>query len=48
MNGKLNTECEVCGKAFETVSELEMHMEDEHGEMQRKRRIQRQKPKKKR
>jgi uncharacterized C2H2 Zn-finger protein len=40
------TDCERCGKKFETVSELEMHMEDEHGEMQRRRKITRQKPKK--
>jgi len=48
MNGNLNTECEICGQKFETISELHMHLEDEHGELQRKRKIVRQKPKKKR
>jgi len=33
---------------FETISELHMHLEDVHGELQRKRKIVRQKPKKKR
>lgn len=48
MNGSLNTECEKCGMKFETISELRMHLEDVHGELQRKRKIVRQKPKKKR
>lgn len=47
MNGSLNTECEKCGMKFETISELRMHLEDVHGELQRKRVIVRQKPKKK-
>ncbi len=46
MDGRLRTECDKCGKNFETIAELEEHMEDVHGEMQRKRKIQRAKPKK--
>ncbi|NLI73323.1 MAG: hypothetical protein GX369_00915 [Euryarchaeota archaeon] len=47
MDRSLNTECDKCGKKFETISELNMHLENEHGELQRKRKIVRQKPKKK-
>jgi hypothetical protein len=46
MDGKLKTECEICGTKFETMDELGEHMEDVHGEMQRKRVIRRAKPKK--
>lgn len=46
MTGRLNTECDKCGMKFETISELELHMEDVHDEMQRKRVIPRKKPKK--
>ena len=48
MTEKINTVCEKCGEKFETLYELGEHMEDVHGEMQRKRKIQRPKPKKKR
>ena len=48
MTEKLNTECDKCGQKFETVDELGAHLEDVHNEMQRKRVIHRQKPKKKR
>ena len=48
MSGSINTECDKCGIKFETIAELKMHMEDVHGELQRKRKIVRQKPKKKR
>ncbi len=48
MTEKINTECEKCGIKFETMDELGRHMEDVHNEMQRKRIIRRQKPKKKR
>ncbi len=47
MTEKINTECDKCGKKFETLDELETHMEEIHDEMQRKRVIRRQKPKKK-
>jgi hypothetical protein len=47
MDGKLKTECEKCGAKFETMDELGEHMEEVHGEMQRKRVIRRVKPKKK-
>jgi len=48
MTEKLNTECDRCGMKFETIDELGVHLEEVHNEMQRKRVIQRQKPKKKR
>jgi len=48
MIGTMNTECEICGKKYETIAELKMHLEDAHGKLQRKRRIVRRKPKKKR
>ena len=44
---RIKTECDRCGAKFETLSELGEHMEDVHGEMQRKRVIPRKKPKKK-
>jgi hypothetical protein len=47
MTDKIKTECEKCGASFETIDELGEHMEDVHGEMQRKRVIPRKKPKKK-
>jgi hypothetical protein len=47
MTEKLITECDKCGMKFETVDELGMHLEDVHDDVQRKRVIRRQKPKKK-
>jgi uncharacterized C2H2 Zn-finger protein len=47
MTDRPKIECERCGAEFETYSELGEHMEDAHGEMQRKRVIPRKKPKKK-
>ncbi len=46
MTEKINTECHKCGKKFETLGELGTHMEEMHDEMQRKRIVRRQKPKK--
>ncbi|WP_019176811.1 hypothetical protein [Methanomassiliicoccus luminyensis] len=48
MTDKINTVCAKCGEKFETLYELGEHMEDVHGEMQRKVKPQRPKPKKKR
>ena len=47
MTQNIKTDCEKCGAKFETLSELHEHLEDVHGEMQRKRVIPRKKPKKK-
>ncbi len=47
MTQRIKTDCERCGEKFETLSELQAHLEDVHGEMQRKRVIPRKKPKKK-
>ncbi|MBI0584157.1 MAG: hypothetical protein ISF22_08010 [Methanomassiliicoccus sp.] len=46
MNNRINTECDKCGAQFETLFELDEHMEDEHGIMSHKRAIPRKKPKK--
>ncbi len=43
----INTECEKCGAKFETLYELDEHMEEVHGDLMRKRAIPRRKPKKK-
>lgn len=48
MADKICTECEKCGEKFETLYELGEHMEDVHGEMQKRLKPQRPKPKKKR
>ncbi len=47
MNGRIKTDCEMCGARFETLAELDEHLENVHGVMQRKRVIPRKRPKKK-
>jgi hypothetical protein len=44
---RINTECDKCGAKFETLYELDEHMEDVHGDLMRKRAIPRKKPRKK-
>jgi hypothetical protein len=44
---RINTECDKCGAKFETLYELDEHMEDAHGDLMHKRAIPRKKPKKK-
>jgi hypothetical protein len=44
---RINTECDKCGEKFETLFELDQHMEDVHGDLMHKRAIPRKKPRKK-